>query len=173
VSLLMVDSRVQEIVDRAMAWPMDDVLERYRDDHNIPEDVALEHEREIKRYLALCSINPEAKYGMKGVVDELWHTFILFTREYATFCEAVAGRFIHHAPTPKLEKLVGAGAGNYAQMLADYVIVFGEESPVHLWPRLHNTGGNHEAPACTSCGGSCSMECSSCGNSGGGTCSDD
>jgi hypothetical protein len=28
-----------------------------------------------------------------------WHTFILHTRDYAAFCDRIAGRFIHHEPT--------------------------------------------------------------------------
>ncbi len=32
-------------------------------------------------------------------VDTGWHAFILHTRDYAKFCTAVAGRFIHHVPT--------------------------------------------------------------------------
>lgn len=33
------------------------------------------------------------------LVDIGWHAFILHTREYAAFCQRVAERFIHHAPT--------------------------------------------------------------------------
>jgi hypothetical protein len=33
------------------------------------------------------------------LVDIGWHTFILHTREYAVFCERVAGEFLHHVPT--------------------------------------------------------------------------
>jgi len=36
------------------------------------------------------------------VVDELWHEFILFTRDYAQFCQAAFGRFLHHTPAVKL-----------------------------------------------------------------------
>ena len=32
-------------------------------------------------------------------VDDAWHVFILFTREYADYCEQRFGRFIHHEPT--------------------------------------------------------------------------
>jgi hypothetical protein len=32
------------------------------------------------------------------LVDVGWHTFLLYTREYAAFCERIAGRFIHHVP---------------------------------------------------------------------------
>lgn len=32
------------------------------------------------------------------VADELWHEFILYTREYERFCRQAFGRFLHHAP---------------------------------------------------------------------------
>ena len=32
------------------------------------------------------------------VTDDLWHEFILFTREYDTFCQRYFGRYIHHTP---------------------------------------------------------------------------
>jgi hypothetical protein len=32
------------------------------------------------------------------VVDDLWHEFILFTRQYQTFCERAFGGFLHHSP---------------------------------------------------------------------------
>ena len=34
--------------------------------------------------------------------DDLWHEFILFTREYQAFCTAAFGRFLHHTPAVKL-----------------------------------------------------------------------
>ncbi|MCM4077711.1 glycine-rich domain-containing protein [Paractinoplanes hotanensis] len=36
--------------------------------------------------------------GPSELVDIGWHTFILYTVDYAAFCERVAGRFIHHVP---------------------------------------------------------------------------
>jgi hypothetical protein len=30
--------------------------------------------------------------------DDLWHEFILFTRDYETFCRTAFGRFLHHTP---------------------------------------------------------------------------
>ena len=37
-------------------------------------------------------------------MDEMWHTFVLFTKEYAAYCEEKFGRFVHHVPTTKAEK---------------------------------------------------------------------
>jgi hypothetical protein len=35
-------------------------------------------------------------------VDELWHAFILYTREYQSFCRRAFGTFLHHAPAATL-----------------------------------------------------------------------
>ncbi len=32
------------------------------------------------------------------VADDLWHEFILYTRNYARFCDRAFGRFLHHTP---------------------------------------------------------------------------
>ena len=32
------------------------------------------------------------------VVDDLWHEFILFTRDYKLFCDLAFGQFLHHTP---------------------------------------------------------------------------
>jgi hypothetical protein len=32
------------------------------------------------------------------VVDDLWHEFILYTRNYEQFCAEAFGRFLHHTP---------------------------------------------------------------------------
>lgn len=36
------------------------------------------------------------------VADELWHGFILYTREYDAFCKQAFGRFFHHTPAVML-----------------------------------------------------------------------
>ncbi len=36
------------------------------------------------------------------VVDDLWHEFILYTREYRGFCQRAFGRFLHHSPAAVL-----------------------------------------------------------------------
>lgn len=32
------------------------------------------------------------------IVDDLWHEFILYTREYDAFCRRALGKFMHHTP---------------------------------------------------------------------------
>jgi hypothetical protein len=36
------------------------------------------------------------------VADDLWHEFILYTRDYKDFCASAFGRFLHHTPAVRL-----------------------------------------------------------------------
>lgn len=36
------------------------------------------------------------------VVDDLWHEFILYTKNYQSFCQRAFGRYLHHTPTAVL-----------------------------------------------------------------------
>src|SRR5690242_15526602 len=48
-------------------------------------------------FLEACATATEP-IGPSELVDIGWHTFILYTHEYAEFCDQIAGRFIHHVP---------------------------------------------------------------------------
>ena len=49
-------------------------------------------------FLAACAQNRGGPLAPSAQVDVGWHTFILFTLEYAEFCQRIAGRFLHHVP---------------------------------------------------------------------------
>jgi hypothetical protein len=49
-------------------------------------------------FLAACAKNHGDPLEPSGLVDVGWHTFILYTKDYAEFCNLVAGRFLHHVP---------------------------------------------------------------------------
>ena len=52
-----------------------------------------------RQWFRLAARHPKARLAMPSViVDDLWHEFVLHTREYAEFCEAALGRFLHHVP---------------------------------------------------------------------------
>jgi hypothetical protein len=38
------------------------------------------------------------------IIDEMWHTFILFTKEYDRFCRDTFGYFMHHLPAVETEE---------------------------------------------------------------------
>lgn len=50
-------------------------------------------------FLRLCATAPGQGFGPSELVDIGWHTFILYTRSYADFCQRIGGRYIHHEPS--------------------------------------------------------------------------
>jgi hypothetical protein len=48
----------------------------------------LAHLHSGRRYVSMSS----------QVADDLWHEFILCTRNYDAFCRRAFGRFVHHTP---------------------------------------------------------------------------
>ena len=131
----------QETIRRAMEFPMEYVTTRYAEDQELPVEVAREHERELRRWLALCAAR--GGYAMRGPIDEFWHTFIIFTKEYSEFCEQVAGQFIHHVPKTAAQGEEDPTKGGYYRFLEDYEKVFNETPPPHIWPKA----GTAEADA--------------------------
>lgn len=63
------------------------------------QEKANEMEREYKRFLFLNIKYSSYKLPMSKMVDDIWHAHVLSTRNYYSFCEEIAGRFIHHGPT--------------------------------------------------------------------------
>jgi hypothetical protein len=149
---------IEQVIETAMKYDMAAVMKRYQENTRLPEDVLKEHEREIKRFLALSAAN-NGKYGMRGPLDELWHTFILFTSSYARFCRLLGGGFIHHFPeSPTGRRKKNKSQNNsYAKFLADYESVFKESPPRHLWPRP--LGSEVMDPSCNQCGIFCDQTC--------------
>jgi hypothetical protein len=150
---------VDGVIAIAMQYDIGPVMERYADETRLPPEALAEHEREIKRFLALSALSP-GKYGMRGPLDELWHAFILFTSLYAEFCRQLGGGFIHHLPgEPKgREKQTSGEKTGYMRFLEDYQDVFREEPPAYLWPRPIGRPGV-EDPSCDQCGQFCAQTC--------------
>jgi hypothetical protein len=141
----------KQILEKALQFDMRKVVERYAKDEELSIEDALEHERELKRYLALVSSNQGVVYGMCGPIDNLWHTFITFTELYQKFGEHVAGRFIHHYPNENVGDRSDSEERkhHYARFERDYSESFGECPPKHLWPYAMSIGA--EVTTCSTC----------------------
>lgn len=143
-------AEIEAIVETANAFPMNKIVARYIQDEGVSPSTANIHERELKRFLALCAIF-RGPIGMRGPVDELWHSFLMFTEDYERFCTKVAGAFIHHAPND--EDTPEAGRRSAAlRFNAAYEAVFQESPDPEIWPLL--TSG--------SCMNGCGSRCGGC-----------
>jgi hypothetical protein len=94
------------------------ILDRYQQDYpenKLSSEKAL---REILKYFWLCEKHwlerkqePDneslhftcAVHPEMHEIDDMWHTFLLFTQEYAHFCQTYFDRFIHHNPVTEKE----------------------------------------------------------------------
>ena len=53
----------------------------------------------LKEYFYICNKAGQKMVSMPSqIVDDAWHEFILFTREYQEFCDRAFGYFLHHTP---------------------------------------------------------------------------
>lgn len=100
-------------------------------------------------FLKLCADYPRYGFNPSPQVDIGWHTFLLYTKEYADFCDEIAGRFLHHAPNddPAAPQRNG-GIKTCVEFMELHGITFDGE----MWPLQ---------------GGDCTVDCRSGGPSPG------
>jgi hypothetical protein len=93
-------------LDEVLAYRHPGVVRRYAKEQGASLVQAEEVFRETLKGLYLCSRRLSAGPESVGCpmtpeiaqLDEKWHTFVLFTRDYADFCERSFGFFLHHVP---------------------------------------------------------------------------
>ena len=131
-------------------YPFEQVKYRIAKEQTIPAGLINEAVEEFKKFLTVI-LHADGPVGMVSPeVDEVWHTFILFTRDYQDFCRDVFGRYIHHSPnwpgTPAAE-------GSVENFLNNYKRLFGELHP--FW--------SNAVSDCDDCGyGKCGVSCYDC-----------
>lgn len=126
-----------------MKYPIDRVLARYTHEKGVPIGAAKEHEQELKRYLALRALNPTKRFPMSaGPIDDLWHNFVLFTQEYAKFCDHIAGNFIDHHPGPPnpTQEDIADAQRDFDRFVETYKGTYGNSPSPTLWPRIGEPG---------------------------------
>jgi hypothetical protein len=84
-------------VPHVMSYQNPKVLKRYRLDHNVDEAEAQRRFEGLKQFLIVCALTPGYKVT-SDAIDSMWHTFLLFTKDYSEFCNRYLGRFINHEP---------------------------------------------------------------------------
>ncbi len=66
----------------------------------------------LRQYFQICLRARRKFVSMPSqVVDDLWHEFILFTRNYQHFCGKAFGRYLHHTPVEAMAAPTKATAG--------------------------------------------------------------
>lgn len=74
-----------------------------------------------------CAIYPEM-----SEIDDMWHTFLLFTKDYMSFCKNYFDEYIHHVPNTKEEPINDAQFEDDLNKYLSFVYdVLGEETIIN------------------------------------------
>lgn len=88
---------------RAYKWPPG-LLERFAEKRPGLSAADRGHVEQALRQFFLVHLRSDCEYVSmpSRVADDLWHEFILYTREYRDFCSRAFGKFLHHLPSAAL-----------------------------------------------------------------------
>ncbi len=120
------------------------VVERIRKETGVTMEEATQIFTDTKMFLWLCA-NTSKAVAPSPAIDEGWHAFILFTRDYERYCLKFLGRFIHHQPHVGEHKPIDGG-----KALRDYTSDMVEE---HF--DVNNLSGNWDIIVQAKCHSKC------------------
>lgn len=118
------------------AYDLSFVHEKIKKESKLPGENLEKLEIEFKKFLKL-TLSEEGPLAMIDFrVDELWHSFILFTPQYLRFCEEIMGFFVHHQPrtsfTPVPERAIGHFVNAYKRRYGKLDPLWLEKIPADL-----------------------------------------
>lgn len=125
------------------------LVDRIAGEEKKPPEIAARIADQALAFLAACGKATEA-LAPSETVDIGWHTFILYTREYAKFCDNIAGRFIHHVPDDENEKTSNMKAQDQIGRTVRAIRAAGFYVDEELWVGAHGVLGS-----CTGCANGC------------------
>jgi hypothetical protein len=108
-------------------------------------------------YLKLASQTSGTLYSPSPLVDIGWHTFLLYTKEYASFCRGLTGGFfIHHNPNDDPnDQVISLPAASTAQAMRSSGIFVDDA----LWATMKT---DCQGPVSTNCNGGQGCRTGSC-----------
>jgi hypothetical protein len=88
----------QEKHIREYRWPPG-LLEKLEKQHGFGRKESSLVQQGLRHFFLAYLLSGGKHVAMPSqVADDLWHEFILYTREYTQFCEAAFGEYLHHSP---------------------------------------------------------------------------
>ncbi|MCK9798850.1 hypothetical protein M1B34_14255 [Pseudomonas sp. MAFF 302030] len=86
-----------------LKYKNEDVVLKFCKEWDVSQTEAEDIFEDTKKFLYLaahCKADcfSASIYHQFQIIDEMWHSFLQFTDQYADFCEAYLGGFLHHFP---------------------------------------------------------------------------
>lgn len=95
----------KEQLESILGYQNENVISRFTDMFEVTTLEAEDIFRETQKFLYICQEKGVFIPDDLLMIDEMWHNFILFTKEYDFFCKRFFGRYFHHLPASKKEKM--------------------------------------------------------------------
>lgn len=138
-------------LDELLAYRHHDVLLRYANDFSCNKLSAEQAFHELMKFLwiaqklqlerdsnqsSVLDFSAAVFYSMREI-DDMWHTFILFTHDYTAFSQQFFGDYLHHQPSTDAEKAaIRSDLAQFLKRTEKWIAYiydhFGEET-VRLW----------------------------------------
>ncbi len=87
-----------------LTYKNDNVVHKFVEKYNIPFEESNDIFTETLKWLWLSAngknlLQEKIAKSSFLIIDKMWHTFLLFTKDYASFCQTNFGEFVHHVPS--------------------------------------------------------------------------
>jgi hypothetical protein len=133
---MILQNLYQTELSNLYGWDLKNVKNRMKKDNpSLDEDYLSALEIEYKRYISLLLFYPKSRRPISAFVDEMWHTHLLFTKDYSSFSNAIIGQFIHHCPSEGREQTESMKPRYMVNTITEYEQIYGKASTT-FWPRL-------------------------------------
>ncbi|MEM1312875.1 MAG: hypothetical protein AAGF07_05445 [Patescibacteria group bacterium] len=89
----------EQLLEKILDWDLSKVVDfAVKENPTIDKQAILSSEDEYKHFIYLVIVSGTILPVPTQVVDLIWHSHVLHTKDYMSFCDQVAGKFIHHSP---------------------------------------------------------------------------
>lgn len=143
----------------ALAYENSNIIEKFCVEFEVDKGLGEEYFVEVKKFLFLCS-NTSEKLAPSAEIDKIWHTFILFTKDYRLYCMHFLGKFIDHVPEVNKDHSILPEENYLLNTITNYQLVFGEINN-RVWQIPFKDEDEGDCSNCSNCNNDC-QSCSSC-----------
>lgn len=115
--------------EAAMKYQNEDIVRRFAEDYPVTVKQAQHLFEQTKMFLIVCSVS-DIPFSPSKILDEMWHYFVLHTKDYRYFCETHIGFFLDHVPTEPHNRPQTTQA-----MIELATKIFGDAIDLAIWPK--------------------------------------
>ncbi|NRB11452.1 MAG: hypothetical protein HRU35_07595 [Rickettsiaceae bacterium] len=86
-----------------LSYENSDIVEAFCKSFDVELIEAKDIFSQMLKWFVFCTDKETSEYrnidDATLIIDEMWHTFILFTGDYTKFCKQYVGYYLHHKPS--------------------------------------------------------------------------